>query len=105
VLARSIEDAPNNTTRFLVLGNLDPAPTGKRPHFAGDVCRGNKPGAVHALLTPLAQNRVSMSRIESRPSSRRRRAVGYMFFIDIEGHQKDPGVAADSPNCAPRRRI
>src|SRR5712664_4765833 len=28
VLARAIEHAPNNTTRFLVLGNLDPAPTG-----------------------------------------------------------------------------
>jgi chorismate mutase/prephenate dehydratase len=29
VLARAIEDDPNNTTRFLVLGALDPAPTGR----------------------------------------------------------------------------
>src|SRR6185503_7105208 len=28
-LARSIEDDPNNTTRFLVLGNIDPAPSGR----------------------------------------------------------------------------
>src|SRR5204862_7011551 len=66
VLARSIEDAPNNTTRFLVLGNLDPAPTGN-DRTSLVMSAENRPGAVHALLTPLAQNRVSMSRIESRP--------------------------------------
>src|SRR6266851_1397517 len=54
----------------------------------------NMPGAVHALLTPLAQNRVSMSRIESRPSRAGAALWEYMFFVDIEGHQKDPSVAA-----------
>jgi len=93
VLARSIEDAPNNTTRFLVLGNLDPAPTGN-DRTSLVMSAENKPGAVHALLTPLAQNRVSMSRIESRPSRAGAALWEYMFFIDIEGHQKDPGVAA-----------
>ena len=52
----------------------------------------NKPGAVHALLTPLAQHRVSMTRIESRPA--RSRLWEYMFFIDVEGHQQDKGVSA-----------
>src|SRR6267143_58539 len=52
------------------------------------------PGVVHALLAPLAQNRVSMSRIESRPSRAGAALWEYMFFIDIEGHQKDPSVAA-----------
>jgi len=93
VLARSIEDAPNNTTRFLVLGNLDPAPTGN-DRTSLVMSAENKPGAVHALLTPLAQHRVSMSRIESRPSRAGATLWEYMFFIDIEGHQKDPGVAA-----------
>src|SRR5438477_217191 len=93
VLARSIEDAPNNTTRFLVLGNLDPAPTGN-DRTSLVMSAENRPGAVHALLTPLAQNRASMSRIESRPSRARAALWEYMFFIDIEGHQKDPGVAA-----------
>jgi len=93
VLARSIEDAPNNTTRFLVLGNLDPAPTGN-DRTSLVMSAENKPGAVHTLLTPLAQNRVSMSRIESRPSRAGAALWEYMFFIDIEGHQKDPSVAA-----------
>jgi chorismate mutase/prephenate dehydratase len=91
MLAKGIEDHPNNTTRFLVLGNLDPAPTGK-DRTSLVVSAENKPGAVHALLTPLAQHRVSMTRIESRPA--RSRLWEYMFFIDVEGHQQDKGVSA-----------
>jgi chorismate mutase/prephenate dehydratase len=91
MLSKGIEDDPNNTTRFLVLGNLDPAPTGK-DRTSLVMSAENKPGAVHALLTPLAKHGVSMTRIESRPS--RARLWEYMFFIDVEGHQKDARVAA-----------
>ena len=92
VLARSIEDDPNNTTRFLVLGNLDPAPTGRdRTSVVASV--ENKPGAVHALLTPLAEHRVSMSRIESRPSRAKSAMWEYVFFIDLDGHQKDAALS------------
>ena len=92
VLARSIEDDPNNTTRFLVLGRLDPASTGK-DRTSLVMSAENKPGAVHALLSPLAEHRVSMTRIESRPSRARSALWEYVFFIDIEGHQKDAGVS------------
>jgi chorismate mutase/prephenate dehydratase len=92
-LARSIEDDPNNTTRFLVLGNLDPQPSG-RDRTSLVMSAENKPGAVHALLTPLAQHGVSMSRIESRPARARTALWEYLFFIDVEGHQKDAHVAA-----------
>jgi chorismate mutase/prephenate dehydratase len=94
VLARSIEDDPNNTTRFLVLGPLDPAPTG-RDRTSLVMSAENKPGAVHALLGPLAQNGVSMTRIESRPSRATRSSLWeYVFFVDLEGHQQDQRVAA-----------
>jgi len=92
LLARAIEDAENNTTRFLVLGELDPAPTG-RDRTSLVMSAENKPGAVHALLTPLAEHRVSMTRIESRPARSRSALWEYMFFIDVEGHQKDTPVA------------
>jgi chorismate mutase/prephenate dehydratase len=92
VLARSIEDSPNNTTRFLVLGEIDPAPTG-RDRTSLVMSAENKPGAVHALLTPLAEHGVSMTRIESRPARSATALWEYMFFIDVEGHQKDPRVA------------
>jgi len=92
ILARAIEDNANNTTRFLVLGNIDPAPTG-RDRTSLVMSAENKPGAVHALLSPLAQNKVSMTRIESRPAPARSALWEYLFFIDVEGHQKDAPVA------------
>jgi chorismate mutase/prephenate dehydratase len=92
-LARAIEDDPNNTTRFLVLGNVDPGPSG-RDRTSLVMSAENKPGAVHALLTPLAAHGVSMSRIESRPARARTALWEYLFFIDLEGHQKDAQVAA-----------
>lgn len=91
-LARSIEDEPNNTTRFLVLGTIDPAPSG-RDRTSLVLSAENRPGAVHALLTPLAQHGVSMSRIESRPARARSTLWEYLFFIDVEGHRDDPHVA------------
>lgn len=92
VLVRAIEDDAHNTTRFLVLGKLDPEPTG-RDRTSLVMSAENKPGAVHALLTPLAEHRVSMTRIESRPSRSRSALWEYMFFIDLEGHQKDAALA------------
>ena len=94
LLARAVEDDPNNTTRFLVLGTLEPAPTG-RDRTSLVMSAENKPGAVHALLTPLAENGVSMTRIESRPARAMRSALWeYVFFIDLEGHERDERVAA-----------
>ena len=92
ILARSIEDAADNTTRFLVLGKIDPAPTG-RDRTSLVLSAENKPGAVHALLSPLAEHRVSMSRIESRPSRAKSGLWEYVFFIDVEGHQNDAPVS------------
>ena len=48
-------------------------------------------GALFRLLEPLAKHKVSMTRIESRPS--RRRKWDYVFFIDLEGHADDAPVA------------
>ena len=92
ILSRSIEDAPNNTTRFLVLGQIDAGPSG-RDRTSLVMSAENKPGAVHALLTPLAEHRVSMTRIESRPARSKSALWEYVFFIDLEGHQKDERVA------------
>jgi chorismate mutase/prephenate dehydratase len=91
ILGRSIEDSPDNTTRFLVLGAIETAPTGS-DRTSLVLSAENKPGAVHALLTPLAENGVSMSRIESRPSRARSSLWEYMFFIDVEGHLRDAKV-------------
>jgi chorismate mutase/prephenate dehydratase len=92
VLATDIEDRPDNTTRFLVLGRKLFAPSGEdRTTLLVSVSHGQAPGALFRLLEPLARHRVSMTRIESRPS--RRRKWDYVFFIDLEGHCADKPVA------------
>jgi len=90
VIASNIEDEPQNTTRFLVLSTHDAGPSGKDKTSLVLSTR-NVPGAIHALLTPLAAHGVSMSRLESRPARTGR--WEYMFFVDLEGHQQDANVA------------
>ena len=90
IVARNIEDRPDNTTRFLVIGDIDTAPTGIDRTSLLLVCK-NQPGALHKLLTPLARHGVNMTRIESRPSRRSR--WEYVFFVDVDGHVRDRKVA------------
>lgn len=90
VVAWNIEDEPNNTTRFLVIGQHDAAPSG-RDKTSLLMSAKNRPGAVLELLAPLARHEVSMTKLESRPS--RMGLWEYVFFVDIEGHHQDAKVA------------
>jgi chorismate mutase/prephenate dehydratase len=92
VLAKEIEDRDDNTTRFFVLGRKLFSPSGQdRTTLLISVGHTDSPGALFRLLEPLAQHGVSMTRIESRPSHKRK--WDYVFFIDIEGHAEDERVA------------
>jgi chorismate mutase/prephenate dehydratase len=91
ILARNIEDAPDNTTRFLVLGRDSAAPSG-RDKTSLLFTTPNRPGALFTMLKCFAEQGVSLSRIESRPS--RRGMWDYVFFVDLEGHAEDAPVAA-----------
>lgn len=89
VLARNIEDEPNNTTRFLVLGKQDTAPSG-RDKTSLLFSTPNRAGAAAELLTPFSEAGISMTKFESRPS--KTGLWEYVFFIDIEGHKDDETV-------------
>ncbi|HUQ28325.1 MAG TPA: prephenate dehydratase [Usitatibacter sp.] len=91
ILASNIEDEPNNTTRFLVLGDYAPKATG-RDKTSMILSARNRAGAVYEMLTPFATRGVSMTKFESRPS--RVALWEYLFFVDIEGHRDDANVAA-----------
>jgi chorismate mutase / prephenate dehydratase len=91
VLAPHIEDEPNNTTRFWVLGRQAPGMSG-RDETSLVMSAANQPGAMHALLEPFARHGVSMSRIESRPA--RTGLWEYLFFVDLVGHRDDAPVNA-----------
>lgn len=89
--AQRIEDEPDNTTRFLIIGRADAPMSGHDKTSLLLACR-NEAGGLHAMLTPLAEHDISMTRIESRPS--RRGIWDYVFFVDIIGHREDPAVLA-----------
>jgi len=90
VLAGDIEDVPNNRTRFFVIGDLDPQPTGQdktsivfsTPH---------RTGALHNALGLLAEQTINMTMIQSRPA--RGQLWEYIFYVDFTGHQSDPAQA------------
>jgi chorismate mutase/prephenate dehydratase len=90
ILAHNIEDEPNNTTRFLILGDYRPGPSG-RDKTSLVLSARNRAGAVYEMLTPFATRGVSMTKFESRPS--RVALWEYLFFVDLEGHRDDPQVA------------
>jgi chorismate mutase/prephenate dehydratase len=101
ILHRSIEDDPNNTTRFLIIGRQAVGPTGA-DKTSLIVSTPNNPGALYTLLEPFARCGISMSKIESRPS--RREAWDYVFFIDVDGHQQDANLA-DALNALSERVV
>jgi chorismate mutase/prephenate dehydratase len=90
VLEANIEDNPDNTTRFLVIGRQKCPPSGD-DKTSLLVSASNKPGSLYRLLKPFADKGISLSRIESRPS--RLANWEYVFFIDIAGHVQDAKVA------------
>ena len=89
LLADEIEDRPDNTTRFLVIGRKLFSRSGAdRTTLLVSATGTDDPGALFRLLKPFAEHRINMTRIESRPS--RKRKWDYVFFMDVEGHVSDP---------------
>jgi chorismate mutase / prephenate dehydratase len=91
IVAGPIEDRPDNTTRFLVIGRELFPPSG-HDRTSLLVFVRDQPGALYNVLSPLARHGVSMNRIESRPSHEGK--WQYAFFIDIAGHVDDEPVRA-----------
>lgn len=91
LLVTDIEDKHDNTTRFLIIGrDLFEASGDDKTTLMVSTHHTDASGKLYHLLEPLAKHDISMTRIESRPS--RRRKWEYVFFIDIEGHPSDPKV-------------
>ena len=90
VLAEGIEDNGENYTRFLHIGRGSTRPTGRdKTSLAFTV--DNRPGTLIAALRVLADRRLNLSKIESRPYTGR--PWEYVFFIDFDGHREDPASA------------
>ncbi len=91
VLAREIEDHPENQTRFVLVGRGVPAPTGHDKTSIVCFQRENQPGSLLQILQEFAARGIDLNKLESRPT---KRGLGdYCFFIDCEGHISDEVLA------------
>lgn len=97
-LAENIEDRPDNTTRFLVVGREALGQSGE-DKTSVLVSVKNKPGALYHVLEPFHRHNISLTRLETRPSHSGTWA--YVFYIDFEGHIDDPEVKAVISEISP----
>lgn len=101
ILAEKIEDQPDNSTRFLIIGQQAIPPSGV-DKTSIVVAMRNEPGALHNLLEPFHRHSIDLTRVETRPS--RTGVWTYVFFIDFVGHVQDPLIsevlAEVSARCA-----
>lgn len=91
-LATSIEDHPDNATRFVVVGPESvPAPSGHDKTTIMVFQHDDRPGSLLAILQEFAARSINLSRLESRPT---KSGLGnYCFLIDLDGHIADEVVA------------
>lgn len=89
ILAEKIEDRPDNTTRFLIVGTEETQPSGNDKTSMMLRMR-NAPGALFELLKPFREQHIDLTRLETRPSKSEN--WNYVFFLDFKGHSEDPAV-------------
>jgi chorismate mutase/prephenate dehydratase len=89
IVERAVQDRSDNTTRFLIIGQQSSPRTGRDRTSLMFGLR-DQPGALFSALRPFGELKISLRKIESRPS--RRKAWEYFLFADIEGHQEDETI-------------
>ncbi len=93
IVRNDIEDAPHNTTRFVLLARepADPG-AGNGPVLTTFVFRvRNVPAALYKAMGGFATNGVNMTKLESYQLEGTFNAT--MFYADIEGHPSERAVA------------
>ncbi len=89
IVAESIEDNKNNVTRFAILGEEEPAPTGNdKTSIMFQV--PHKPGALADVMLMFRDNGLNMTWIESFPVPGT--INEYFFFVEVDGHRSQSHV-------------
>ena len=90
-IASKIEDRQGNVTRFAILGNQIPAPTGNDKTTLM-VELAHAPGALADAMLAFKKHDLNLTWIESFPKPNH--PSEYVFFIELEGHRSDTNVKA-----------
>ncbi len=90
IIGRSIQDNPNNETRFAVLDKVDHVPTGRDKTSLCFSFASDAPGSLYGALGEFARRHINLAKIESRPT--KEHLGEYIFLVDCEGHREDPDV-------------
>ncbi len=92
LLARHIEDHPENHTRFVAVAREGiPAPTGHDKTSIVTFQRADRPGSLVNILQEFSARSINLTHLQSRPT--KRELGDYCFFIELEGHVADERVA------------
>lgn len=91
VLAHDIQDRQTNETRFILLAQHSPPPSGRDKTSIAFSVAQNTPGSLVKALQIFADSQINMARLESRPA--RERLGQYIFLCDLEGHRDQPHLA------------
>ncbi len=91
VVAPHIEDSPHNRTRFLVIGQNEPKPSGKDKTSIFFSVR-HKAGALMQAMAAFDAHNINLTMIESRPT--KQMPWEYVFFIDFQGHRENEAAAS-----------
>ena len=86
IIAREIEDNPNNFTRFFILSNQDSPPSGNDKTSIVFSLK-HRPGTLYESIKEFAARNINLTKIESRPT--RQKPWEYNFYLDFEGHRED----------------
>lgn len=83
IIDRNIQDSPDNTTRFIVLGFKD-NPISTKDKTSVVFSLKDQPGALSKALSPFENAGINLTKIESRPT--RKKSWEYIFYVDFIGH-------------------
>jgi len=91
IIAKNLQDANHNTTRFVILAPepviQDPDHTGLMTSFIFDV--RNIPAALYKALGGFATNNINMTKLESYVNASFNAA---RFYCEVEGHPNHPAM-------------
>ncbi len=90
VIAESVEDNPQNYTRFFILAR-QPNVHEKCNKISLLFTTKNEPGALHLALKLFADKRLNLLKLESRPIPGR--PWEYVFYLDLEGNTQVPEIS------------